>query len=234
MSPDGLRVKPEGATNPGYPAFGPPILLQTSDYLLIPFWMQFRNEQSKFEFSGSGSQFSGGGTSVSIAPAFGGYLTYGTIRWNNLVIHDKKNVHSHLLLDHKALISKIYLPSSFVNGSDAKPDSGTKYLLLGIQEQDTNGDGYINDEDAEVLYAVDVANPTPIRLTPAGTQLHEIIADGPDTLYIRVLRDSDGDRKFTIADESVILRVDLRHPAEGQPVLDEQLRKRARSIIEAK
>ena len=73
-----------------------------------------------------------------------------------------------------------------------------------------------------------------MRLTPENTQLAGIVADGDHTLYIRVLRDSDNDHKFTETDEVVILRVDLAQPAEGRPILDDEARKRVQSIIEAK
>ena len=121
--------------------------------------------QGKFElFSGSGgfSSFaSQGGGSVSLSKSFGDYLSAETIHWNNLVFCAKAGGQCHLLLDHKAVICKAYFPGPPKDKSEVP-----RYLLLGIAEEDTNGDGYINDQDAVVLFVADLAGRNLIRLTP--------------------------------------------------------------------
>jgi hypothetical protein len=234
--PEGLRVAKGGSRPIMRPVFAEPILLDQSKYLLIPFWMQTPPKvQSGIDlFSGSGGSggysYSGSsGDSISMSKAFGDYMSAGSIHWNNLVFCDKTNGQCHLLLDHKAVICDAYLP----NPPDDKKSERPRPLLFGIAEKDTNGDGYINSEDAVVLYAADPDGRNLVRLTPEGTQLSGIVIDGDDTLYVRVLRDFTGDHKPTEGRESLIFQVDLRHPAEGRSVLDEAVRRQAQSIIEA-
>jgi hypothetical protein len=234
--PEGLLVAGGGKPPVLHPVYGEPIVLASAQDILIPFWTynpESKTEMQSFSVSGGFSSFSYSGSSgagLSMNKAFGDYLSASAVHWNNLVFCNKGTGACHLLLDRKAVICSAYLPDPAAKDKSDAPKS----LLFGIAERDTNGDGYINSDDAVLLYAAGLDGKGLTRLTPENTQLAGIVADGNDTIYVRVLRDSNADHRFTNENEAVILRVDLRHPAEGQRVLDEELAKRAKAIIEGK
>ncbi|MDB5356422.1 MAG: hypothetical protein JWN24_2875 [Phycisphaerales bacterium] len=238
--PEGLWLGAADKESILRPVFAEPIIQPQSRYELNPFWMNNPVQQAQsFSISGGFSSFSYAGSSgvtFSTSKAFGDYNSAGSIHWNNLVFCDKTSGACRLLLDHKAVICSAYLPAPSEVEQDKEKDKsqGTRRMLLGIAEHDTNGDHYINGQDAVLLYAADPDGKSLTRLTPEGTQVAGIVADGNDAIYVRVLRDSNADGRFTDEDEALILRVDLRHPTEGQPIPDEQIRRRAQAILEGK
>jgi hypothetical protein len=234
--PDGLRVDAKGKRPMTHRVVGDPILPASSVFVLIPFWTETTDTQGKLDLlpssSGFGSfSYSGNwSTEAAFNRSFGDYTTCAA-HWNNIVFYDKRNGSTRLLLDRKAVICSAYFPPD----ETGRPANGErKPMYFGIAEKDTNGDGYINSSDAVVLYGADASGTTLTRLTPEGTQLSHIVADGDHTLYVRVLQDSNGDHNFTGEDQALILRVDLAHMGEGKPVLNEEIQKRAESILEAK
>ena len=226
----GVRVTPERHKGvEARPFFAEPIVLPSSSYVMIPFWMYVPQAQGKIEwFSGSSWSGSYAQMSVGLSKSFGSYLTTSG-HWNNLIFNEKGTDKCHLLLDHKAVISRAWFPAQLTK-------SMPEVLLFAIAEQDTNGDGYINSDDAVALYSSAMDGSGLTRLTPAGTQLTDIVDGGTvDLIYVRVLRDSNGDHRFVEGqDEAEILRVDLRRREEGKAILDQETKRQARRIIEEK
>jgi hypothetical protein len=237
--PEGLRVSPQhgggGAKPPAArPVFGEPILLGSSPYALVPFWMYTPQVQGKFDsFSISGG-FSGGyssgfaSASTSLTPVLSGYVGSPSLHWNNLAFCERASGKCRLLLDRRAVICRAYFPDPAASGPP-------RPLLFGIAENDTNGDGFINAEDAVLLYAADANGMNLTPLTPPETQLAGIVAEpGGEAIYVRALRSSSKDHRFGEGDEVILLHIDLRRPFESKPVLDDETRRRAEAIIEGK
>ena len=237
--PEGLRVSGGDGAPPSRGALGYPILIQQSDYVMFPFALHGA-EQGQSQVLQLGSSNAGSGSQgvaavsdqsnagFALARSVGDYYA-SNILWNNVLFCDRKSAECHLLLDRKAVICKIYLPDP---SQPKKPGNAPKYLLFAIADEDTNGDGYINCDDAVVLYLSDLSGKSLTRLTPVDTQLVGIeLVDSDDAAYARIRRKPPGAKGFRPDDESLILRVDLHHPAEGTPIPDEQLRSRAMSIL---
>lgn len=235
--PEGLPVSREPGRGRWEPAFGDAIVVQRSDYVMIPFALQQSQVQGQagfaiasqvMSFSPSVSLQSGVG--FQLAQSSGGYYSTGGILWNNVVFCRKNGAESHLLLDRKAVICKSWLPDP----SRPKGHEESKYLFFGIADQDTNGDGYLNGDDAVILYLCDLSGGGLTRLTPQGTQLADIQIDGNDTAYARILRKPPGTKEFGPDAQSLVLRIDLHQPGEGTPIPDEELREKALSIVTRK
>jgi len=231
VEPEGLPVAHGGKKPVLRPNFAEPIVIARTQFIAVPFAMYVPQAQKaqQFQLSSGFGSYSGSFGSVPLAQTFGGFVNCANIHWNNLIFVDKQTGSSHLLLDHKAVITSAFFPDP-----EKPADQSRKCLLFAIVETDSNGDGYINSDDAVQLYSASLDGTHLVRLTPPNTQYTDITSDGPDTIYIRILRDSNADHRFNDEDEPTILRVDLTHPAEGTPVVDPQLATRAKNLIEEK
>ncbi len=243
-TPQGIAVGTNIKRPEAHAVFGDAIVLQDSDFILIPFWTQTNVVQQKqsdlpppsapsFAIPGSLSE------STPLSRSFGQYDIAQSVHWNNVAFFQRSTGQSRLLLNRPSVIVSAYLPNNSpavatdaAHPSDAKKPARPKVLLFAVAEHDTNGDGYINGEDAVVLYSCDFSGENLTRLTPDGTQLTGIVPDGEDALCARVLYDSNGDHHFTADDQAMLYRIDLRHPAEGQAMISEPVRKGAEEIVE--
>jgi hypothetical protein len=238
--PEGLQLRDSGARRALYPTFGEAIVLRDSPWVLIPFGVQSPEGEGKWALSASsGMSFSGSGSPVAFSASWSapGFWTTGNTHWNNVVFYNAGSGKAHLLFDRRAVIVSAFLPGERGRGNPVAPAQAPdatprQHLLFAVAEADTNGDGYINGGDAVTPYTCDRGGGQLVPLTPTGTQFLDFAAgEGTDSLYVRVLRDSNRDRHFDAKDETVVLRVDLRRPAEGVAVLDDEIRSRAMSVI---
>lgn len=250
QTPEGIPIGPNRKRPQAHPVFGEAIVLQDSDFILIPFWTQTNERQQKqmdlsppapserpLEFALPGSI----GADTILKGSFGQFGMAQSVHWNNVATFQRSTGASRLVLNRAAVITSAYLPTNVVappvdaaHPPEAKKPASPKILLFAVAEHDTNGDGYINSEDAVVLFSCDFSGDNLVRLTPEGTQLTGIIPDGEEAICARVLYDSNGDRHFTSDDQAMLYHIDLRHPAEGKPMISEEVRKGAEGIVEGK
>jgi hypothetical protein len=194
---------------------GAPILLDTSDYAMIPFVAK----AGYWDLS-----------SAKPMPGNNDLTTYyGThVNWNNLVLVHKETGANHLLLDRKAYITRFYTPNPDPREREQGP--WPKFLLVGISDTDTNGDGWINDNDAVVAFVADMAGRGLTQVTPTNSQIENFTIDrGREALYLTVRIDSDGNRRFD--DDSVLLRVDLKKPGQGVRVISDETLRQALEVM---
>ncbi len=147
---------------------------------------------------------------------------------NNIVFYNKKTDETHLLLQKPAVISKFYFPHY------EKEYSGKKYwfILLGIGEDDTNGDGYINNEDAEKVYIADLSGRNLKQITPDNTQLTDWYIDTEtNNILMKVRFDSNKDKKFSSSDEIEILKTSIGAPAQGTQVISDEIKNNIKKIL---
>jgi hypothetical protein len=208
------------AKRTGRPVFGAPIELAPGGVVIVPFAIESDEDGSYgSSFSKSGSTV---GSSVSAGGIRSGSINDDDLRWNNVVFLD--NPH-RLLLDIPAVITR------FHSRSQDGPVRGD-YILYAVATRDTNDDGLINREDAVVLSRADFAGRHPTPITSAAD--HVVDIDWFDGwTYLRVRKESDGDKRFTARDRVELYRVRL-DPQQPQYtpelVLDETLRKKAFDI----
>jgi hypothetical protein len=194
--------------------------LDSTDFLLIPLGMKtVDNADDKNLRSKSSEEYvEYVGSSRSFKYNFFS-LDFGNC--NNIIFYNKVKESSHLLLQHPAIISKFYFPHY------NKEYTGNKYyfILVGIREDDTNADGYLNDEDAERVYITDLDGRNKIQVTPDNTQLVDWFIDpATNSVLMKVRFDSNGDHKFTAYDSIDILKTSIDSPAKAKAIIGDDIK----------
>lgn len=233
---EGLRLVTNDSTAVNDPkkqqlvVYGDYMDLDSTDFLLIPLGTQTvenQDEKGTRIKVGSGSDYS---TEVS-----GNYrsfkynfysLDFGNC--NNVIFYNKKTEKIHLLLDNPAIISQFYFPHY------DKEYTGEKYwfILLGIREDDTNADGYLNSEDAEKVYIADLSGKNKIQVTPDNTQLVDWFIDpSTNNILMKVRFDTNNDQKFNDHDEVEILKTSIDQPSQGKQIIDAVTKDKIKKIL---
>jgi hypothetical protein len=237
-APEGLDVRARSKSAAAYSAFGKPIVVEGSRWVVIPFVVEPAPGSAGFSPS-SGFSVSG----VSGPPRYGwsgsasgsGFVSTSNAHWNNLVFHDPETGTNRLVLDHRAVIMEAFFPTAGAETPGAAPGRlapDVAGVFLVVADADTNGDGYLNSGDASVLYRCDLSAANLTALTPAGTQFQDFTVDARTrSLYARFLRDGDGSHKFDYRDKTSVVRVDLTRPGMGVSVLDPDVAARAAAIV---
>ena len=148
---------------------------------------------------------------------------------NNIIFYNKKNDETHLLLQKPAIISQFYFPYY------DKEYAGEKYyfILLGIREDDTNMDGYINTDDAETVYLSDLAGRTMFKITPDNTQLIDWFIDMPTkNILMKVRFDTNKDKKFNYYDEIEIVKTSIDSPVEAKKIIGKEIKANIKKILD--
>lgn len=213
---------------------GNPYVLGNSGYVMVPLVLHGARMESKYDASmyilstpTAGQMISPQGTTFSITQVSDFYEQAANVNWHNVVFYNRATGESHLLLNFKACICVAYLPRV---PRVQNPGPVPKHLLFAIADEDTNGDGYLTSTDAVGLYLCDVSGQGLTRLTPRGTQLADVETNGDEDLYVRVLKKPESRPYFGQDDQSIVLHVDLHHPAEGTPIFDQKIIQKAASV----
>ena len=157
----------------------------------------------------------------------------------NLIFYNKKNNQAHLLLDRKAIVRSFkFLDESNQENSNQETNEEksaspqNRSILFHLVEKDTNGDEILNNQDAIVGYLSDWSGKNLKQITPSNAQFLTWQLDkSSNALFVEVLNDSDGDRKFTAQDETTFLRVNLEKPEMGEDIIGDNLRQKIQSIL---
>jgi hypothetical protein len=203
--------------------------LDSTDYLLIPLGMKVVDgKEDKGLRSKSSDEYSDSYTGSYSSYKYNFYsLNFGNC--NNIIFYNKKNDETHLLLQKPAIISQFYFPYY------DKEYTGDKYyfILLGIREDDTNLDGYINEEDAETVYLSDLSGKTMFKITPDNTQLVDWFVDmSTNNILMKVRFDTNKDRKFNYFDEIEILKTSIDSPVEGKKIIGKEIKANIKKILD--
>ena len=203
--------------------------LDNTDYLLIPLGMKTIEDREdrllKIKSSEDYSSETNTGSYRSYKYNFYS-LDFGNC--NNIIFYNKKSDETHLLLQKPTVISKFYFPHY------EKEYTGKKYwfILLGIGEDDTNADGYINNEDAEKVYIADLSGENMTQITPDNTQLEDWYIDmSTNNILMKVRFDSNNDEKFDYYDEIEILKTSIDTPAQGKQIINVEIKNNIKKIL---
>ncbi len=205
--------------------------LDSTDYLLIPLGMKVVDGKENSGLRSKSSDEDSG--AYGFPSSFRSYkynfysLDFGNC--NNIIFYNKKNDETHLLLQKPAIISQFYFP--YYN----KEYTGDKYyfILLGIREDDTNLDGYINQDDAETVYLSNLSGKTMFKITPDNTQLVDWFIDmSTNTILMKVRFDSNNDKKFNYYDEIEILKTSIDSPVEAKKIIGKEIKANIQKILD--
>ncbi len=231
----GLRLVTNDSTSTAEPknqqilVYGDYMDLDSTDYLLIPLGMKVVDgKQDAGLRSKSSDEYSDASTGSYRSYKYNFYsLDFGNC--NNIIFYNKKNDETHLLLQKPAIISQFYFPYY------DKEYTGDKYyfILLGILEDDTNLDGYINEDDAETVYLSDLSGKTMFKITPDNTQLVDWFIDMPtNNILMKVRFDTNKDRKFNYYDEIEILKTSIDSPVEAKKIIGKEIKANIKKILD--
>ena len=211
--------------------YGDYMNLDNTDYLLIPLGMKTIEDQEGRLLKVKSSE---GNSSENVDDA-GSYRSYKYNFYsldfgncNNIIFYNKKTDSTHLLLQKPTVISKFYFPHY------EKEYTGKKYwfILLGIGEDDTNGDGYINNEDAEKVYIADLAGRNKQQITPDNSQLVDWYIDmSTNNILMKVRFDTNDDKKFNYYDEVEILKTSIDTPGQGKQIINAEIKNNINKIL---
>lgn len=198
-------VKPTPQPNINY---GELIIKEQSDYLMIPVISTEQKSEKNTNYSLSRS-----------------YEKYNLIY--NFIFYHKQDQSNHLLFKKKVIINSFDFLETKLAGK-----TPTRLWLYRVIEQDTNGDNKLNYEDAIVGYISDLSGKNLIQVTPNNTQIQNfVIIPSQNALLLKIIKDSDKDKKFTAKDKTNFLRVSLDKPAMGTEIISEQIEQESKSYI---
>ncbi|HBB33213.1 MAG TPA: hypothetical protein DDZ80_08545 [Cyanobacteria bacterium UBA8803] len=184
--------------------YGELVLKEESDYIMIPVRLSREDQSNRGNILGSSS-----------------YEVRKNI-FDNIIFYRKADGVSHLLLDKKARIS------SFDFLEQKKPLA--RFVLYKIIENDTNQDGELTEEDATIGYLSDLAGKNLQQITPNNSQLlSSTVVQSVGAIFAKIIKDSDGDRKFTERDETAFIKVNLDNPGIGTEIISDQIKQQIKS-----
>ena len=170
----------------------------------------------------------------------------------NLVIHDLETGSSYLLLDRRALITRLeyaeqkqvpQIPDYLLRNLTAEQairlaqylegdDWPQELLIVGIVGRDTNGDGVLSGDDATVAHAVDLRDRSLRRLTSETLDWWQLDRLPGGLALLHAVADMNGDGRFEPwdrttegpDDERRYYLVNLNAPAAATPIVPEDIR----------
>ncbi|MBD2209534.1 hypothetical protein H6G27_06555 [Nostoc linckia FACHB-104] len=188
--------------------YGDLIIKEQSDYLMIPVTLpgEYLEKDSDYSISRSSGREN---------------------QLYNFIFYQKQDGESHLLLNKKALINSYEFLETKIPGK-----TPTRFWLYRIVEQDTNADKKLNSADAIAGYLSDLSGRNLLQITPNNTQiLNWVIVPSQNALFIKVIKDSDNDKKFTANDKTNFMRVNLDKPAMGTEIISDAIEQEIKSQI---
>jgi len=223
----------------GRAALERPIELAGHDVVLVPFVKEtdkgWFDRKDPFDRDGSRRSSSSYDTWLDNAGAGvrnGARYAAVNVRWHNAFGRDLRakdeSTSQWMLLDRRGVISSVAL----LTPPRTSDQSVYRVLFLATTE-DTNGDGQLDSRDARQAWLADgdARNPRPV--TPEGLHVVNSWIDWQrDTMYIRLLADTNGDGAFTDADESAPWLLHLGGATPARPLVDEATVARARALLE--
>jgi len=188
--------------------YGELIIKELSDYLMIPVSLKDRNKER-------GNYLDSSGYSERDSNLY------------NIIFYHKQDGETHLLLNKKAIITSFDLLE--VKAAGKTP---TRVWLYKILDQDTNADKKLNNEDAVIGYLSDLSGKNLQQITPNNTKIiNWVIVPSQNAILLRIIKDSDNNKKFTEEDQTNFIRVNLDKPGIGTEIISDQIEQEIKSYV---
>lgn len=245
------EVKVDAPTE-GRPTLGAPIQLPESEVFVVPFTMDRPKHWLEDSDQFTTGKYSTATQSYSPAPQsglFAGGRYEGepsnraglsrSVRWHNAVVC-QDGAAGKLVLDRRGLISRIEVlgPWVEVRNPDRKQDEPIEYrfepkaVLMLATLTDTNKDGQLTSEDANVLIAGDPNADDLHPITPPDTQVWSTgYNDKLNLILIMVASDSNGDGLFSVADSAAPYIYTPGDDGPAKPLVEPSLTEQAERLL---
>lgn len=189
--------------------YGDLIIKEQSDYLMIPVTLPEQNQDKGIDLK------------VSRSYERSNQLLY------NIIFYQKQNGEAHPLLNKKAIITSFDLLE--VKTAN-KPT--TRVWLYKIIDQDTNTDKKLNGEDATIGYLSDLSGKNLQQITPDNTRIISwIVVPSQNAIFLKIIKDSDNNKKFTEEDKTNFVRVNLDKIGMGTEIISDQIEQEIKSYV---
>lgn len=188
--------------------YGDLIIKEQSDHLMIPVYLadQEQDKGSDWNFSRYDKREN---------------------KITNIIFYHKQKTDTHILLNKKAIINSFDLLETKTAG---KPP--TRFWLYKIIDQNTNQDKELDNADAIIGYLSDLSGKNLQQITPNNTQIiNWVIIPSQNAIFLKIVKDSDNDKKFTAADKTNFVRVNLDKPGMGTEIISEQIEQQIKSYV---
>lgn len=190
--------------------YGDLIIKEKSDYIMIPVTLSENSDRNKDSLFGN--------------PSFSDYEKPSL--FDNIIFYRKQDGESHLLLNKPAKIASF---DTLEKKESGKPS--TELLIYKIIETDTNADKKLSYEDATLGYLSDLSGKNIQQITPNNTQmLNWTIVQSIRSIFVKIIKDSNSDKKFTETDETTYIKVSLDKPSIGTEIISDEIEKQIKSI----
>ncbi|MEH2123848.1 hypothetical protein [Nostoc sp.] len=190
--------------------YGDLIIKEQSNYLMIPVSLAEQNEDKGVDLNLSRSYENGRNNQLY-----------------NIIFYQKQGSEAHLLLNKKAIIASFDLLEV-----KAAKKPNTRVWLYKIIDQDTNIDKKLNSEDATIGYLSDLSGKNLQQITPNNTRIISwVVVPGQNAIFLKILKDSDNNKKFTKEDKINFVRVNLDKIGMGTEIISDQIEQEIKSYI---
>jgi hypothetical protein len=180
--------------------YGDLIIKGQSDYLMIP--VNLTGENQKYE------------DNLNISRSDNRYSEL-----SNIIFYHKSDGENHLLLNKRSIINSFDLLDTKSAGK-----ANTRFWLYRIIDQDTNGDKKLTAGDAIVGYLSDLSGKNLQQITPNNSQIiNWVVLPSQNAVFLKIIKDSDNDQKFTEKDKTNFVRVNLDKPGMGTEIISDQI-----------
>ncbi|MBH8555320.1 hypothetical protein I8751_23820 [Nostocaceae cyanobacterium CENA357] len=189
--------------------YGDLVIKEQSDYLMIPVNLAVQNQKQdkSWDFSRSYER--------------------NNSQLHNIIFYHKQDGVSHLLLNRKAIISSFDLLEVKTTGK-----APIRVWLYKILDEDTNKDQKVNNKDAIIGYISDLSGKNLQQITPNNTKIiNWVVVPSQNAIFLKIIKDSDNNKKFTAEDKINFIRVNLEKPSMGTEIISEQIEQESKSYI---
>jgi len=163
-----------------------PILLDSTDKLIIPISTELLGRRNKFSIDG--------------------YYSNDFPRFWNILFYDKSTGTNRLLTKEKTRITQIH-----VNRNQFESETMKSIILYELTQIDYNKDGKLNSKDPEFLFASDLNGENLVQISPKNEDLkHFEVLPNSNQIILRTTRDTKQDSIFNNEDESILYKGELK------------------------
>lgn len=141
-------------------------------------------------------------------------MTYGYNILNVAHYNRATNTRNNLF-DKPVLVNNIYYPSTEPDSINEKPVI-RDYYLISVYDEDTNGDGLINNKDLRRFYHFDLDGKNKTTLIPSNYSVLGSQYDNQnDQLFIRAKLDKNDNGMLEIDEATHLFWIDLKNSKPG-------------------
>lgn len=240
----------------GQAKWGEPLPMVLGSVLLTPLtmvsdqgWLEekdpFGSQVGRFELPANWSPIGYGGNSAGLTrtltpdsprgssvAAFSGSLW--KVRWHNAAIRNLTTGEEWLVLDRRGVISAM-MPIDRTDYGDSRtaPIASPVSMAFLATVDDTDGDGELTQRDARVAMMTDADGRNPRVITPPSMQVVGMrISSESGLAVLFVRRDSNGDKRFDVGDDSEPYVVDLRSTDRtAKPLVSDEAKRKAEGLL---